>query len=262
MKKTWLALIAGLVIVLSIVGLSGCSADGTAIGADDLEDITINVSQQNEGIWVSGEGKVAATPDIAVISLGIEAQAETVAAAQEQAATAMDAVLEALEDQGVQDKDIQTQYFNIYNVTRWVETPDYKGKEEVIGYRVTNMVTVKVRDIEKAGEVIDAVVAAGGDLTRVNNVSFDIEDKTPYYEQARTIAMEYAKKKANQLAEDSGVTLGKITYITENTYTPGPIYRNIAMDEAAGSYAPSVSTAISAGELELSTTIQLVYAIE
>jgi uncharacterized protein YggE len=84
------------------------------------------------------------------------------------------------------------------------------------------MLTVKVREIEKAGEVIDAVVAAGGDLTRVNNVSFDIEDKTPYYEQARTIAMNYAKAKAQQLADDAGVTLGKISYITESSYTRAP----------------------------------------
>ena len=262
MKKTWLALIAGLVIILSIVGLSGCSADGTAIGADGSGDINVNVSGQQEGLWVNGEGKVPATPDIAIISLGIEAQAETVADAQNQASTAMDAVLAALKAQGIEDKDIQTQYFNIYNVTRWVETPDYNGKEEVIGYRVSNMLTVKVHEIDNAGEVIDAVVAAGGDLTRVNSVSFDIEDKTPYYEQARTLAMQYAKAKAQQLADDAGVTLGKITYITESSYTPGPIYRNVAVDEASGSYAPSVSTAISAGELELSTSIQLVYDIQ
>ena len=171
----------------------------------------------------------------------------------------MDAVLAALKAKGIQDKDIQTQYYNIYSVTRWVEGPEYK--EEVVGYRVTNMVTVKVREIENAGEVIDAVVAAGGDLTRVNSVSFDIEDKTPYYTEARDIAMDYAKSKAQQLATGAGVTLGKITYITESTYTPGPIYRNIAVPEAADSTGSGISTSISAGELQLSTTIQLVYSI-
>jgi len=259
MKKTWLALAAGLIIVLSIVGLTGCNGGGTAIGADDLENLTINVSGQQEGIWVNAEGKVAATPDIAILVLGIEVQSESVADAQEQATVAMDAVMAALDDQGIDEKDIQTRYFNIYNVTRWVEGPEYK--EEVIGYRVTNTVEVKVRDVEKAGEVIDAVVAAGGDLTRVNNISFDVEDKTPYYEQAREIAMNYAKAKAEQMAELAGVSLGQVTYVTENTYTPGPIYRNVAMDEDMAMGSSSVPTSISAGELEFSTTVQVGYDI-
>ncbi len=242
MKKYWLAAI-GLVLVLAAVSLSGCSV-GSTIG-------TIDLKSQQEGIWVSGEGKVTAIPDIATLSLGVEAQAATVAEAQSQAAGAMNRVMAALTDNGVDEKDIQTQYFSIDRVTRW----DREREEEiVVGYRVTNMVTAKIREIDKAGSIVDAVAAAGGDLTRINNIGFSVDDPSAYYDEARQEAMADAKAKAEQLAELSGVKLGKPTYISEGTISP--VYQR-SMYEAA---APA-PTPISPGEMELTLTVQVVYAI-
>ena len=165
MKKNWLVA-AGLVMVLAVVGLAGCSAGNTTVGA-------INLNSQQEGIWVSGIGKVTVTPDIATLRLGIEAQEVSVAEAQAQAAEAMGRVMDALRENGVAEKDIKTQYFSIYQVTKWD-----RDKEEpiVVGYRVTNMVTAKIRDIGQAGHVIDAVAAAGGDLIRIDRRDFSIDD--------------------------------------------------------------------------------------
>src|SRR4030042_1915662 len=98
MKKVWLAAVS-LVVLLAVLGLSGCVAGG----AD------VNLNSQQEGIWVNGSGKVTAVPDLATLSLGIEAQATTVAEAQAQAVEAMDRVMKALTDGGVAKKDIQTQ---------------------------------------------------------------------------------------------------------------------------------------------------------
>lgn len=254
MKKYWLAII-GLVLVLGVVGLTGCT-DGTS-GTLELKG---NLTSQQEGIWVNGEGKVSVTPDIANLDLGIEAQAISVADAQEQVTVAMAGLMGALKDQGIEDKDIQTQRFNIYQVTRWIGE---EQKEEVTGYRVTNTVTVKVRDVEKTGEVIDAAVAAGGNLIRINNISFSIDNPKPYFVEARELAIEYAREKAEQLASEAGVSLGKITYITENSYTPS--YRtisNYAYDGAMAVPAMESSSSISAGELEISTSVQIVYAID
>jgi uncharacterized protein YggE len=246
MKKYWLVAVS-VVLLLAVVGFSGCNAGPTTIG-------TVDVNSQQTGIWVRGEGKVTVTPDIATLSLGIEAQAATVAEAQDQAATAMSAVMAALTDNGVADKDIQTRYFSIYQVTRW---DDNKDEEIVIGYRVTNMVTAKIRDIEKAGPIIDAVTAAGGDYTRINNISFSVDDPTPYYEQARQEAMDDARAKAGQLADLAGVNLGKPTYISEGSVSPPVIYRDAGMAIPA----PESSTPISPGEIELTLNIQVAYAI-
>jgi uncharacterized protein YggE len=166
----------------------------------------------------------------------------------------MEAVMDALTDNGVDEKDIQTQYFSIDQITRWDD-----DEIIVIGYRVTNMVTVKIREIDDTGAIIDAVAAAGGDLTRVNSISFSIDDATVYYEEAREEAMANAKAKAEQLAELAGVELGKPTYISEGTIYYPVDYRDAGMmaPEAEEGY----TTPISPGEMELSLTVQVIYEI-
>jgi uncharacterized protein YggE len=239
--------VISLALVLSLVGFAGCSDGPTNIG-------TIDINNQQEGIWVSGEGEVTVTPDIATLYLGIEAKADTVAEAQSQATEAMDAVMAALADSGVDEDDIQTQYFSIDQDTRWVD-----DELIVTGYEVTNMVTVKIREIDNIGAIIDAVAEAGGDLTRINNIAFSVDDPSQYYEEAREAAMADAKAKAEQLAELAGVELGLPTYISEGSVYSPVIYRDLGMvvPEAIEEY----STSISPGELEISLTIQVAYAI-
>ena len=246
MKKFWLVAVS-LVLMLAVVGFSGCTAGPTTIG-------TVDINSQQSGIWVNGTGEIAVIPDIAILYLGIEAQEDTVAEAQVQAAMAMAAVMTALAENGVAEKDIQTQYFSIYPVTRW---DDFKEQQVIIGYRVTNMVTAKIREVEQAGLIIDAVAAAGGDYTRINNISFTVDDPTPYYQEARQQAMADARAKAEQLADLAGVSLGKPTYISEGTIYPPVIYRDAGMEMIA----PAPTTPISPGEIELTLTLQVAYAI-
>ncbi len=248
-KKNWL-LVIGLALVLAIVGLAGCSPGNTVLG--EIEGLNIN--NQQEGVGVSGQGEVMAVPDIATLRLGIAVQAASVAAAQSQATEAMDEVMEALTDNGVAEKDIQTQYFSIRQVTKWDKE---KEEEIVVGYRVTNKVNAKIREIDKAGTVIDAVAAAGGDLTRIDSIGFSVDDPSAYYEEAREKAMADAKAKAEQLAELADAKLGKATYISESSQTPPPIYRQDIYEEAV----PGVETPISPGEMEISLTVQVAYAL-
>jgi uncharacterized protein YggE len=254
MKKLWLAVV-GVVLILAVIGISGCSSEGVKLNTENGE-LKINLNSQQEGIWVSGTGEVMAVPDVAILSLGIEAQATSVAEAQNQAAEAMAEVIEALKDQGVAEKDIQTQYFSIQRVTRW---DDQKYEETVIGYRVTNMVTAKIRKVTEAGIVIDAVATAGGDYTRINSISFTVDDPSPYYEEAREKAVADAEAKAKLLAEVAGVKLGKPSYISESSYVPSPIYRQDLVEAAAE--VPAPTTPITPGEMEITLTVQLAYAI-
>lgn len=252
--KKGLLLVVALVAVVALL-LVGCEETTTSESAssENLQTSLACDGSQQTGIWVSGEGKAMAAPDIAILSLGIESQETTVKAAQTNAASAMAAVVAALKSNGVADKDIYTTVYTIEVVTKWD-----KDTEELItvGYKVTNIVTAKLRDISKAGTIIDAVADAGGDLTRVSGISFTVDNPTSYYTQARAKAMADAKAKAEQMADLADIELGKPTYISESSYIPIPY--------PVRSYAESGSatTLISPGELEITITVQVAYSIQ
>jgi len=235
-------------VAILLVGAVGCYIQG---GGPQVISVP---AQQNTGIWVTGQGETTAVPDVAILSLGVEAKGDTVAEAQSQAAVAMDKVMQALKDNGIDKKDIQTRQYSIYPITRWVED---EKKEEIIGYRVTNIVVTKIRKVDKAGAVIDAVAQAGGDYIRIQGISFTVDDPTPYYEEARTKAVKDAENKAKQFANLTGVKLGKPTYISEGAvYLPSV---NKAYERAVS--LPATETPISPGELKITTNVQIVYAI-
>jgi uncharacterized protein YggE len=241
--KTARWLIFFLVLVLAL-GAVGCA-----------QEVTYVAQPQQTGIWVTGQGEVMAVPDLATLSSGIEARAATVSEAQAQASVAMDKVMKALKDNGVAEKDIQTQQYSIYPITKWNEE---ENEEEIVGYRVTNIVLAKIRELDKAGSIIDAVAQAGGDYTRIQDISFTVEDPAPYYEEARTKALEDAKNKAEQIADLAGVKLGRPTYISEGTvYTPA-ITRDIY---EASAPVPAPVTPISPGEMKITLDVQVAYAI-
>jgi len=250
-RKKWL-LAVGLALVLAIVGLAGCSPGNAVLG--EIQEL--NLSNQQQGIWVTGQGKATAVPDIVILRLGVEAQEASVGEAQTEATEAMDRVMTALNKNGVAKKDIQTQSFSIRQITKWDRA---KEEEVVTGYRVTNMVIAKIRNIDEAGSIIDAVAEAGGDLTRINSIRFSIDDPSNYYEEAREKAVAEAKAKAKQLAELAGVTLGRPTYISEAAAYIPPVYpRGVMLEVEEALAAP---TPISPGEMEISLTVQVVYAI-
>mgnify|MGYP001285991947 CR=1 FL=1 len=253
MKKKWI-LAVSLALVLVTAVLPGCGSDTYTDLEEQIQEIY--TASQQSGIWVTGEGKVTAVPDIAILRLGIEAQETSVAVAQTKAADGMDKVMTALTNNEVAMKDIQTQQFSIRRVTKWDRE---KEEEIIIGFQVTNMVTAKIRDIDKVGSVIDAAAEVGGDLTRIDSISFSVDDPSAYYEEAREKAMADAKAKAEQLAGLAGVTLGTVTYISEGIQVPTPGYQpDVFMTERAVAAAP---TTISPGETEISLNLQVAYAI-
>ena len=245
MRNKWIA--GGLAVLFAgMLFLAGCQTGTTVSG---------NTGSQQTGVWVSGEGKVTVTPDVATIQLGVQAQEATVAAAQTEAATAMNNVISALKADGVADKDIQTVNFSVQQMTQYDP-----AKQQTVnnGYQVNNTVSAKVRDVTKAGTVIDDVVAGGGDFVRVNSVTFSVDDPILYYDQARQKAMADALDKASSLAKLAGVKLGTVTYLSEsnNSPVPQPVF---AAAKAAGSDA---STSISPGQTDIIIDVQVAYAIK
>ena len=252
MKKGLLILSTALAVLVLAVSAWGCGSFSRGGGSDISQS---NVSQQNNGIWVTGVGKVMVTPDVAVVSLGVQAQALTVAEAQQQAAKAMADVMAALKANSIAEKDIATQYYNITPVYSYDQKT---GKQTLDGYRVSNTATVKIRNVGNAGVVIDAVATAGGDYTIVNSVTLTVDQPEQYNDQARELAMNDAANRAKQLARLSGVKLGKATYINESLNTSS---QTIYYDAGVKAVPSVTTTPISLGETEVTLTVQVVYSI-
>jgi uncharacterized protein len=226
-----------------------------AIACTPTTQVTVAGSQEQTGIMVSGEGTVSVRPDIAKLALGVEASEPTVAAARERAATAMQAVQDALGRLGVAERDIRTQQFNIYPQ---YDYPRDGGTPRIVGFVVSNMVTVTVRDLDRTSEVLDSAVAAGGDSVRVNGISFTVENPEEFLSNAREEAVNVARQRAEVLARAAGVTLGTARSISESTSYYPPPYPEFARSAQAGD---AVSTPINPGEQELKVFVSVVYNI-
>ncbi|HYZ25390.1 MAG TPA: SIMPL domain-containing protein [Geminicoccaceae bacterium] len=203
---------------------------------------------------VSGAGEASARPDTAVILAGVVVQADTAGAALADNTRAMNAVLEQLRASGLAEEDIQTSQFSVmplYEQRR--PDPETIEPPRIIGYQVSNQVTARVRDLDRLGAVLDALVSAGANS--IDGPSFEIADPEPLLEQARDAAVADALAKAKRYAAAAGVKLGKIVSIEEGgSYAPPrPMMRAEAMDSAVP---------IAPGQTELSAAVAITFVIE
>ena len=274
--------------------MTASSAEVENMGGDRAAaGMTAAVSQPAAaaGISTTGRGSASAPPDLADLSLGVEAFAGSVKDARTAAAEAMTAMLAALKANGVAERDIRTDYFDIRpqytgrEITRCpagdtdsaaAAVPGREGggpelaegcyqewQQVLTGYLVSNTVNVKVRDLESLSPVIDAATAAGGDLTRFNRLSFAIEDTAALREQARAAAVADLQERAGQLAEFGGVALGELISIAETGFAPperADLSKTALAMEAADASAGR-STPIAAGQLSVEVTVQGTFAI-
>jgi len=247
----WLAtLVAGAVVGMLAVGAVGCATDSASAGTDttiptgDDDNVT-----QTKTITVTGEGKTTVQPDTANVNMGVRISgpsAQDVLAETDEKATALITALKAL---GVADVDIQTAGLSIY--------PQYDSNgRNVTGYEATNSVNVTIRDLDRAGEIIDGGAAFAGDAITIGGIFFSVADPEAVMSDARAAAIENAKKRAGEYAEAAGVEVGEVLMISEIGVTPPmPLYRDYAAaDEAAG-------LAIQPGTTDLSATVTVVFAL-
>ncbi|RKU35311.1 hypothetical protein C6496_17025, partial [Candidatus Poribacteria bacterium] len=215
----------------------------------------INREKTEKTVRVTGTGIVTDNPDVVVLSIGVSVERDSVKQARTEAAEAMAAVIESLKGNGLLDPDIQTQHFSIQ------QRYDYsKGQREFRGYSVTNTVSAKIRDLDTVGNVIDDAAEAGGDLVEINSIQFTIDDPTKLKMQARIAAMQDAQAKAQTLATEGGVTLGKPISISESEdyYPPGPV----SLEFAFAADAAAVETPIQSGQLQITVRVNVTYEIK
>jgi len=237
---------------VKIIALTLAAAIGLlALGC--TETTVVREDRETSGITVSGSGSAFGQPDVALITLGVQAEADSVGEARSQAAGAMDAMLTALKDGGVAEDDIQTTRFSVYPVYDYTD-----NRQELRGFVVDNTVTAKIRTIDDTGDLIDAAVEAGGDLARVDNLQFTIDDPSALEDEARRAAMAEAKQKAETLADEAGVDLGAPRSISESG---GPVPVPFAGAELALTQ-DAARTPIEVGELEVVVSVQVVYGVD
>ena len=240
------------VVMLLVAACTNDDAPQSTTGVSQAAGAFSGGVQGQSGISVSGEGSVDLVPDLALLNVGVEAMAESVSQARDEAAQAMDAIIAAVKAHGLEDRDIQTRAFNIW--------PQYQyhndGRSTLVGYTVNNSATVKIRDINNVGPIIDDVANAGGNATRIDGIRFTVEDPKPYMAALREAAFQDAMAKAEHLATLAGVELGPLTFVTESS--GAPVVREAAF---AAMEAAAPSTSISGGELRLSMYVQAVFDI-
>lgn len=257
-----IALVATLAAACTADGTGSTQTGGTGLTGAQLESLAragalTYAASQGTGVHVTGTGKVSAMPDLAVLSMGVEAMEPTIAEARTVAAQAMENMIDRLHALGVDDSDIRTSFFNIQPQYQYFER-----EQTLTGYRVTNTLTVEVRDLDRVGPVIDGAVEAGRNATRINNVSFTIEDGSALADQARTLAVQDAVSKAGQFAEAADFTLGNVIFITElggNTFAREEAR---SADGAISSQSALPPTQILAGEMDVTVSVQVVFGIE
>tara|TARA_Y100000590_G_scaffold221605_1_gene250798 strand:+ start:5244 stop:6092 length:849 start_codon:yes stop_codon:yes gene_type:complete len=214
------------------------------------------------GIIVTGSSSIELKPDMATISLGVESYATTVSVARDNASISINEMLDVMKKVGIDDEDIQTTAFNIYPQYEYIEVREdgrVRGVQELVGFTVSNMLLVTVKNLDDIGEIIDKITDAGGNDVRFNSINFGIQDPVPYQSQLRKLAVEDGITKASQLAEYSGVKLGLITMI--NDYSS---QASVAQDQAVFAERAMVipSTSINPGSLNLSMQVDMIFEIE
>ncbi|MEX2598525.1 MAG: SIMPL domain-containing protein [Dehalococcoidia bacterium] len=262
------ALALGATVLAACSGGAGASDPGPLADLSDgqLAALGEGLSESPgaaNGINVTGTGVVTIDPDTAVLSLGVEETADNVEEARASAAESMHAMREALSDAGVSDEDIETQQFQIQPQYEHVRTESGDDRE-LTGYRVTNILEAKVRDVDDAGVVIDSVTEAGGDATRINNIHFTVEDGSEAENEARRLAASEAAEKAALYADELGVERGDLLAFSESSGTqfpePGRVAMDGAADEATGS--AGAPTSVEPGEFDVRVTVQAVFDIQ
>jgi uncharacterized protein YggE len=209
-------------------------------------------------ITVSGNGEAHAAPDTAVITLAVTKQEKTARESLDANNKAMTSVLDALNADGIEPRDLQTSGFSIQPVYNYPQNSDgSQSPPELVGYQTTNSLTIRLRDLAKAGAVIDKSVTLG--INQGGDIRFINDDTKPILATARGEAVKDAMEKAKQLADAAGIGLGRILEINESMSSPLPVPMEMA--RMAKADAPA-SVPMAPGENTYNVSVNVTFEIK
>ncbi len=233
-----------------------------AIAGVAVTSLVMTNKRNNEDRFsVNGSGTVYAKADIANISVGLRTEVKpTAAEATKENTEKMNQILNVLKDLGIESKDIKTSSYSLNPSYTWTE----KDGQKLRGYEVYQSVDIKVRDLDKIGDIISKTTEKGAN--QVGSINFTIDDEFELRNEARSLAIEKAKEKAALIAEQTGMKLGEIKGMYESVVAPVMAYdysnvrkEMLMADQSAGAVsAPS----IEAGQNEVKVEVTLIYEIK
>ncbi|EHB57718.1 protein of unknown function DUF541 [Mycolicibacterium rhodesiae JS60] len=238
--------IAGRRVVVALAAMGTAAAVLTGCDSAPASPAGANPRQ----VTVVGTGDVKGVPDTLTADVSVEAAATDVTTAMNQANDRQNSVLNALNASGIDPNDIATTQVSLQ--------PQYSDSSVITGYRASNSLQIKIRKLDTASQVLANVVGAGGDATRINSVSYSIEDDSKLVTDARARAFGDAKQRAEQYAQLSGLSLGKVISISEAPGgTPPPPPPPMPMPR--GAMASSVP--LSPGQQTVSFSVTAVWEL-
>jgi uncharacterized protein YggE len=242
---------AAIAIVAAVgIGLAGCSSNSKPAATAALTAATAPSSTPGPSINVAGHGEVEGTPDVMTVTMGVQSNDPSAQAALQRNNEHAAALVAALKAQGVAAKDIQTVDLNV--------SPTFDKNFHVTGYSASNTVSAKLRNLAKAGQVIDAAALTAGQDVRLQGVSFSIDNTSALVAKARADAIKDALAQGKQLAGAAGVKLGSIRTIDDTgTQLPQPqAFSSSGLVRDAANSVP-----LEAGSQQLSVDVVVVFDI-
>ncbi len=236
------------VVDVLLVSLSVALVVGIYFRVGGALPIAVTQTQKMSTFDVSGEGKVVVVPDQAVLTLGVQEEGTSLKAVQEQVNAKMENLTRSLKSLGIEEKDIQTTSYNYY--------PDYSNRNR---YVASGSVVVKVRELDQVSPALDLVGTLG--LGNVSGPSFGLSDELmeKSVKEAREMAIEKAKAKAEELSGLAGMRLGRIVNITEGANYPQPYAVRSAMPEIGVADMLKTETPVEVGSSEVNVSVTLSY---
>jgi uncharacterized protein YggE len=213
-------------------------------------------------IAVSGEGKVSAVPDIATVNIGLLSQGTSAVDVKNQNNEKVNKITAFIKSQGIDDKDIKTSQFNFYPQMDYNQA---NGTSKISGYQGNQTVTVKVRGVDKSQDILEKILdgSVNNGANQIDGVYFAVENPDDLKQQARKMAIEKAKAKAQELAKEAGLTLGKVVSLSESSggYDPIMPYAS-SMGMGGGMMDKSVSPDIQLGSQEISQVMTVTFELK
>lgn len=228
------------------------AAMGSMSGVAAQDGTPVTTTADGPTVSVNGHGAVMITPDAASVVVGVTITEDTLSGAQQTATDSMNAILEALSAQGIADEDIQTASYYVQVIQNYDESG---MPSDISQFQVSNQVNVLIRDIDAVGSTLDAVVEAGANS--IFGVNFVVTDPGDAAAEARVLAFEDARTRAQQLAEAAGMTLGDLVSISE-TFGPNPLPYSRAGGAGA---AAEMAAPIESGQSTVTVDVQVIFEL-
>lgn len=254
MKKNYL-IYPWILVLIAFLALIAINVNSLA----NIRELTKNISKDDRFI-VNGSAKVYAKANIARVSLGVNSGVKrTAVIASQESSEKLSKIVKALEDLGLEEKDIKTTNYSLRPIYRWTEA----GGQILQGYEVDQSLELLVRDLELLNEIISLSTELGAN--QLSNVVFDIDDELKYSleNEARALAIKEAKEKAQLIALQSGINLGSLKGVEENNmpYSPSPYTYELGLEKAMMSDS-SFNPDIQFGQNEINSNVILIYELK